>query len=372
MSHTFQINPTFCFTLFGTFVIFLWTRPRRSALLAVLLLASALRLACIYWRGGLGDYYGVRWISWGAFLGIATLIVLAGLVARFSGASHSAERRPLLRTFFAGAVFPLCNLLVGYTVPLTLWLRPKTYDAFLLAFDGGLGFQPSFLLGSLLPDGSFAWNITTVVYYALPLAVGILYAAHRNLKRPSVRILGLYLSLLIVGFAQYGIYPAAGPKHAFPGLYPWHPPALAQISVQPMAVPGAPRNCMPSLHFAGALAIWWNSRLWPRWGRALVFLFLAATVFSTLALGEHYLADLIVAFPFTLIFQSAWSVSAPALCQDRFRTIAIGAALTLLWIAALRFALPTFLISPLMSWSLVFFTVGCCLLVERNLARACR
>src|ERR1039458_1516834 len=77
MPSTFELNPSFCFTLLGTFAIYLWTRPTRSASLAVLILAVALRAACVRRMGGLGAYYGVWWISWGAFLGIASLMVLA-------------------------------------------------------------------------------------------------------------------------------------------------------------------------------------------------------------------------------------------------------------------------------------------------------
>src|SRR5208282_2433149 len=172
MPSGFELNPTFCFTLLGTFVIYMWTRPSRPAWLAVLIVAVGLRFACIRLMGGLGAYYGVWWISWGAFLGIASLMVLAAQVARMPARlparlpdrSPDPDRRTYRRTFYAGAVFPLCSLLIGYTIPLTTWLRPKTYDVFLLAFDGGLGFQPSFVLGRFLPEGSNAWGLTTVVY----------------------------------------------------------------------------------------------------------------------------------------------------------------------------------------------------------------
>ncbi|HMD18165.1 MAG TPA: phosphatase PAP2 family protein, partial [Terriglobales bacterium] len=289
MPSAFELNPTFSFTLLGTFVIYAWTRPSRWAWLAVLIVAVGLRSACIRLMGGLGTYYGVWWISWGAFLGIASLMVLATQIARLR--DRLPDRKFHRKTFYAGAVFPLCSLLIGYSIPLTTWLRPRTYDALLLAFDGGLGFQPSFVLGRFLPEGSNAWGLTTVVYYALPLAVCILYAAHlaseRAGKPQPVPILALFLSLMLVGFTLYGVYPAVGPKHAFGESYPRNPPLLAQIAEQPMTVPDAPRNCMPSLHLAGALAIWWNSRLWSRWGRLLAGLFLWTTIFSTLALGEH-------------------------------------------------------------------------------------
>jgi hypothetical protein len=103
-ANTFELNPTFSFTLLGTFVIYAWTRPSRSAWLAVLIVAVGLRLACVRLMDGLGAYYGVGWISWGAFLGIASLMVLAALVARL----RAHERKSCRDTFYAGAVFLLC------------------------------------------------------------------------------------------------------------------------------------------------------------------------------------------------------------------------------------------------------------------------
>ncbi len=361
---SFELNPTFCFTLLGTFTIYAWTRPAWSEWLTVLGLAVVLRASCIRLMGGLGAYFGVWWISWGAFLGLASLMVLAVQVFR----SHHPERKTYRQIFYAGAVFPLYSLLIGYTLPLTTWLRPKTYDAFLLAFDGSLGVQPSFVLGQLLPEGSAAWGLTTVVYYALPLAVCIVYASHLTRQQQPVLILSLFLSLMLVGFAQYGIYPAVGPKHAFAELYPWHPPLLQQIAIRPMHVPDAPRNCMPSLHLAGALVVWWNSRRWPRWGRLLVGLFLGATIFSTLALGEHYLVDLVVAVPFTLVFQAASTASVPLKQSVRQRPLWVGTILTVAWYVLLRYGLRLWLISPAISWSLILLTVVWCLALEIRLS----
>jgi hypothetical protein len=376
MPSTFVLNPTFCFTLLGTFVIFLWSRPARSAWLAVFILAVGLRAACARLMGSLGGYYGVWWISWGAFLGIASLMVLAAQTALSRDRLRNSERRSHRKTFYAGAVFPLCSLLIGYTVPLMIWLRQRTYDAFLLAFDGSLGFQPSFVLGRFLPAGSKLWSLTAIAYYVLPLVVCILYASHlaseRAGDRQPVPILALFLSLILVGFLQYGIYPAVGPRPAFGDLYPWNPPSLARIAIQPMTVPDAPRNCMPSLHMAGALAIWWNSRFWPQWARLLTFFFVCVTIFSTLALGEHYLVDLVVAVPFTLIFQAAWTVSVPIADSVRRSTVVVATILTAGWFGMLRYGLRLFLISPAISWGLIFITVAYCLVLENRLSAAAR
>jgi hypothetical protein len=355
-------------------VIFLWSRPARSASLAVFILAVGLRAACVRLMGSFGGYYGARWISWGAFLGIASLMVLAAQIALSRDRLSNSERHSRRQTFYAGAIFPLCNLLIGYTIPLTTWLRPRTYDAFLLAFDGSLGFQPSFVLGRFLPVGSKLWSLTAIAYYVLPLVVCILYASHlaseRAGERQPVPILALFLSLILVGFLQYGIYPAVGPRPAFGALYPWNPPSLARIALQPMTVPDAPRNCMPSLHMAGALAIWWNSRFWPHWGRLLTVMFLCVTIFSTLALGEHYFVDLVVAVPFTLILQAAWTVSIPFADSMRRRAVVVGTILTAGWFGILRYGLRLFLIAPAVSWGLIFITVAYCVVLENRLSAA--
>jgi hypothetical protein len=129
---------------------------------------------------------------------------------------------------------------------------------------------------------------------------------------------------------------------------------------------------MPSLHLAGALVIWWNSRLWPRWGRLLAGFFLWATIFSTLALGEHYLVDLVVALPFTLIFQAAWTVSVPLQQSVRRTPLVVGTMLTLAWYVLLRYGLRLFLISPVITWSLILLTVCWCLVLEKKLSAAAR
>jgi len=70
----------------------------------------------------------------------------------------------------------------------------------------------------------------------------------------------------------------------------------------------------------------------------LAMLFLLLTAFATLALGEHYLADLVVAFPFALAFQAAWTTAVPWSSRERSIPLLVGASLTVIWIGLLRYA----------------------------------
>jgi len=366
MPASFEINPNFCFAMLCSCVVYLWTRPPRAAWLAVLLLAAAMRFALLWRAGTLGAYYGVSWISWGPFLGMASLLVLAWQITR-----SPAERRALRQTFHAAAILPLCSLVIAFALPLTIRLRPLTYDAYLLAFDGGLGFQPSFVLGRcLLLRSANLWGPTTVAYYSMTLAVGVLYASYRLRPRQPVAILALFLSLILTGIVLYVVFPAVGPLFTARRLYPMHPPSPGQIPLRPMTVPDVPRNCMPSVHFAAALLVWWNGRFLPRLGRLLAFLFVLTTLFDTLALGEHYLVDLVVAFPFTLALQAVWTRSVEFSNPVRQRSLWLGAALTAAWMIALRYCLAVFLISPAISWGLIVLTVGGCMLQELKLSAA--
>jgi hypothetical protein len=366
LTDNFELNPSLSFALLGTFAVYLWTRPSRKSVFAVLVLAAIMREACLWREGGFGAYFGVWLISWGAFLGIASLVVLAFEIAGARGARHNF----LLRTFYGGAVFPLLGLAATYLLALTVWLRPTTYDAFLLAFDATVGFQPSFLLGNLLLKSPLAWQWTTVVYYALPLSVMLLYGSYRVQKKQPVAILQLFLSFLVAGMLLYNLYPAVGPGHAFGGIYPGHPPAISQIPLVPIPESSSPRNCMPSLHFGAALLVFWNSRIWSRWARLASGAFLVLMAVATLGLGEHYLADLIVAFPFCLFFQAAWTTGQPLRTKQRTLAAFFCFAMTAVWYFVLRYGILIFVRLPGVSSALALSTIVVTSFLENKLSNA--
>lgn len=167
----------------------------------------------------------------------------------------------------------LCTGLSAWIVRLT----PVTIDRQLAALD--LGAAPAVRTWTLAhPQLYFGvW----LAYGALPFFVVACAATMRRQER--IRLgLGIMLGGLLVP-AWYLVFPAVGPIHVGEAF--------------------APRNCMPSMHVTWALLAAMSCQ-----GRArlLAGAFVAVTAWATLATGEHYLPDLIVALPW------AWALSRAA------------------------------------------------------------
>lgn len=332
-------NGSFAFTLAGSFAFYLATRPARSAIAVTLLLGLALRLA--YGATiGVQPYFGSPLICSAGFLGLASLLVLA----------YSGLRNNRFAPFGYAAFLPFMSIMVGFILPLGIRFCPVAYDTHLLAADGTLGFQPSFVLGRLAAERPALWNFASTVYYALPFAVALLCAA-RFKEHPSQarRLFYLFALLSIVGFALYTLCPATGPMYAFRDVYPWNPPSLRDLALGlALSVPGAPRNAMPSLHFSSALLVLWNTSGLGKAARIAATLFVAAMAFAVLAVGEHYLIDLIVAVPFSLMIQAVLTSSLPGSSRPRYLAMSSGAALAVGWCLLLRYW-----IGPLVAWPAV-------------------
>jgi PAP2 superfamily len=350
-------SPQFSFTLAGSFALFLATRPKRLEIVITFILGLALRLAYGAYFG-IQPYFGSAMIGFAGFLGVASLLVLA----------FTALRKRRFSEFGTAAFFPFVSIMVGFILPFTNHLSPLTFDAHLLAADGAFGFQPSFVLGRVIGGHPTLWDLTSTVYYALPFAVALLCAAQLGRRPDEVRrLLWLFGIMSAVGFCLYAVCPATGPIYAFRG-FPLRAPDLSGLSLAPLAVPSAPRNAIPSLHFSTALLVFWNTSQLRRSGRIAAALFLAGTAFATLALGEHYLIDIVVAFPFSLTFQAAFADTAGN-AGWRYGAMGSGAALVAAWLLALRFW-----VQPLIEWraaicALAIATLGFSIWARRELSR---
>lgn len=352
-------SPQFSFTLAGSFALYLATRPARRELMITMALGLAIQV--LYQATyGINPYFGSLIISLAGFLGVASLLVLA----------YTAVRRRRLLEFGTAAFFPFVSIMVGFILPVTNRISPAAFDTHLLAADSTTGFQLSFILGRAIHGRPLLWNLTSTLYYALPFAVALLCAVQFG-KRPGEvrRLLWLFGFMSSAGFCLYAVCPATGPIYAFREWFPLRIPDMSGPWLATLSVPGAPRNAIPSLHFSSALLVFWNTRLLGRAGRIAAGLFLAGTAFAILALGEHYVTDIIVAFPFSLFFQAVFSKTMPA--DSNWRHIAMwsSAGLVAVWLLTLRFGM-----RPLAGWpaaTCVAFvaTAGISIWMRRELCR---
>ena len=212
---------------------------------------------------------------------------------------------------------PLLVLFVLLSQPVLKLLPSVSYDNVLLAADYRLGYD--FGLGRAL-DGSLAIRL---LYAMLPVAVAIVYllldSDHRKRFGFAMLLAGVVAPLL------YAICPAAGPLYVYGAAFPFHPPNVRAVT---FAAPGLTMNAVPSGHLAWALLLFWNSRPCLLGVRIAAGLFFLGTAVATLATGEHYLVDLVVAIPF--------AVAADAAIGRRWILAAACASVVLLWSLTLR------------------------------------
>lgn len=347
---TFVDNALSGWGMWGTFIIHMATRPSRKEIGATLLLGAAMRLLYDLAIGEKG-YSGSIVIAMGVFLGLASLIVLVIHACRIK-----AERRILIRrTLTVIAIFNYMGVCLGFYLALASAMLPLKLDYFLSAFDFSLGTEPAFKLGKLVSAFPVLYWSVIMVYNSFGIWFSVIYAAHaRAHGRFRFNIVRLFVANAFIGFSLYFLFPAMGPKYAFPAF-----PNLPAIVKTGAALLTGPPNAMPSLHFAGALMIFWMAQPW-KWLRVATGSFCALTAIATLSTGEHYFVDLIVALPYALaIFALASDVP-----EKRFPML-VGAAMVLTWFGILRYGS----IHPALSWSLVLVTTILCFKLQRRFAR---
>ncbi|WP_167364481.1 phosphatase PAP2 family protein, partial [Streptomyces regalis] len=135
---------------------------------------------------------------------------------------------------------------------------------------------------------------------------------------PSHHLVRTFLVIGLLGPGIYMIFPVVGPVFAYgPGasgtggvhwatanLWPDVPPPLNTPYPMPYDQI-TPRNCMPSLHTAWAVAIFIHSRRAPRVLRFAGTFWLIATLAATLGFGYHYGVDLVAGVVFALTIEAA-------------------------------------------------------------------
>jgi PAP2 superfamily protein len=257
-------------------------------------------------------------------------ILLAGW---FLAIGAQAIRKRDARLWQILAVSVVCVLGVGCVgVALKTAARYTTkYDLWLYTADTALG-SPAFGMARLLrPTALFP--LLVAVYEAMPMAMLMVYAAHLLRGGTPERVLGAFALNFGAGYCLYLLFPACGPEYAF-ASFPAARPGLPVLRTLQLL---APPNCMPSLHTSTALLACWFCGRW-RWARKAALLNLLLTVLATLATGEHYLVDLVVAAPF--------SAAVYGVAQRAYGPAAAWLAVVLAWCGALRFGLAWITAAP--------------------------
>jgi hypothetical protein len=346
---SFADNSLAGFGMWGAFAIHVWTRPGRKELLLTVALGVAMRVAYDLAIGERG-YIGYLLIGMGTFLGLASLMVMAARSLAGPGERRAVCRRSL----GVIALLTYLGFCLGFYLPFARLVLPHKFDYYLYNFDGSLGIQPAFLAGRLFHRFPPLFWTELMVYNCFGFWFSVVYAAHANTRvRYPVNVVKMLVSNALIGFSLYFLCPAMGPKFAFPSF----PNLPAAVRATPALLSGLP-NAMPSLHFGGAVLLFWFCRPW-KWLYRAMGLFTALTALATLGLGEHYLIDLVVAIPYALAIL-AFSSNVP----QRKLPLGAGAAMVLLWLGTLRFAH----FYPAVSWILVLATLGTSIILQRRLA----
>ncbi|MDN3246691.1 phosphatase PAP2 family protein [Streptomyces mutabilis] len=201
--------------------------------------------------------------------------------------------------------------------------RPAVLDQYVATADHALG-NPSWVMGRLVeataPVGP---HILDWVYaqLAVAAAVAALYqlrnvAAERRF--PRHHLVRTFLLIGLLGPAVYMIYPVVGPVFLYgTGAFGTGGAEWAVADIWPDALPPlgpphpvtydgvTPRNCMPSLHTAWAVAIFIHTRRSPRPLRFAGTFWLVATLTATLGFGYHYGIDLVAGVVFAVTIEAA-------------------------------------------------------------------
>ncbi len=240
-------------------------------------------------------------------------------------------------------------------------------DLYTLYADLSFGFNPSLWCNHWV-ERLRLYPLVSIVYEGLMLAIAATYAYSLDQGRQPLRVLALMVLAGVLGVQAYRLLPACGPVYllgsaCFTGTEPASCAQISAADLRPMPMaPSFPRNAMPSLHVAWALLVYW---LWrpTRWGW-VALLYLLLTMVATLAGGEHYLVDLVAAFPFAL---AIWILCGNDRRPARVLTFLASVLSLLVWIAVIRFAPDLLRSSWLVPWSFSALLVAGSLAASRQL-----
>jgi hypothetical protein len=222
--------------------------------------------------------YCLVWIGWMYFVAIRKPPPFGGL--------------GLIRGMGPWLGMALCYSLIKPLVPV---IHPQQYDSNLQAIDWRLFGRGGSLFDHALEGHPHLTDLFSLFYLSLFVWLISLLVYHSWLRRALYQrfMLGLIL-VYIGGFIGYLIYPAIGPRFAYPEEWTWLSGGIVfQIAETIIGNLGSRFDVFPSLHGAlSAYLLFWqigHDRRGLIWGLPLTL----GIWLSTLFLGFHYFPDLI-------------------------------------------------------------------------------
>lgn len=191
---------------------------------------------------------------------------------------------------------------------ITRIIFPATWDYHLYRIDGAFVGVATHIanLNDMAPPfikafTQASYNILIICLYVM---VGLTLRSGRSKELHIWRILILPF---VFAFPLYAWLPVSGPIYTFfDGQFPANMPLFTDVAASQVIIPPAARNGMPSMHLTGAFLIWMLAiGLRHRVAVLCASNLVLATVWSTLAIGEHYFIDLVVALPYAAFIGTA-------------------------------------------------------------------
>jgi hypothetical protein len=301
--------------------------------------------------------------------GNGPLIVLTGLALVALQRWEKAELTPAFRGVAFGLLLIIATKVGDTWLRITAITRPMVFDEYALLADHALA-QPSWLFGRLVHAGgpvlnaAFHW-----VYIELPIAAMVVAIYQlRNVRTvgwPRHFLVPTFLLLGLIGPVIYVLFPLVGPDFAFGGagrgfqVGDYWPHDLPPIDLLPRAVAfddQTPRNCMPSMHTAWALAVFIHSRRGPRWLRTGGTFWMVCTIAATLGFGYHYGVDLVAGAVLCLTVEAALRDPLRGRIWSRMGLVAFGAAFLAVLLLCCRYLAEAMAHHPLLFGPLIIGT----------------
>ncbi|MEU8587013.1 phosphatase PAP2 family protein [Streptomyces sp. NPDC048664] len=306
-----------------TMVVLTW---RERFIAAGAAIGLDLAIATVRWLAGIE-------VTGGHPFGNGALWVIVGLSVVAVTRRTGRERALLLKGVGLGLLLVAGRKTGDTWLLITSKTRPTVLDQYLATADHALG-DPSWLMGRIVTaSGPIGFGLLDIVYAQLAVAavcVTLYQLRHVASARrfPRHHLVRTFLVIGLVGPAVYLVFPVVGPLYAFstgaehwasfplwqqaPSTAHWAVGDLWPHTAPPAGIPHpmpfdalTPRNCMPSLHTAWAVAIFVHSRGGPRSLRFAGAFWLVATLTATLGFGMHYGVDLIAGVVFSLTVEAA-------------------------------------------------------------------